>query len=102
MTVSGIGSSSVTISSWIWGKVHSRQSTYSKQIEMFVIKAITHQLPAEQIDVSTWSLPDYVYNQLADPKYYQPSEVDLLLGAELIFELLGIEQVKLNNGTITA
>jgi len=102
MPVSGIGSSSVNISSWMWGKVHSCQSTYSKQIEMFVIKAITHQLPVEQIDVSTWSLPDYVYNQLADPKYYQPSEVDMLLGAELFFELLGIEQVKLNNGTITA
>lgn len=100
--VSGIGSSSVNISSWIWGKVHSRQSTYSKQTDMFVINAITHQLPVAHIDASTWALPDHVFNQLADPKYHQPAEIDLLLGAELFFDLLGNEQVKLNNGSITA
>jgi len=102
MPVSGIGSSSVNISSWIWGKVHSRQSTYSKQTDMFVINAITHQLPVAHIDVSTWALPDHVFNQLADPRYHQPAEIDLLLGAELFFDLLGNEQVKLNNGSITA
>lgn len=82
--------------------LHSCQSIYSKQTDMFVIKAITHQLPVAQIDVSTWTLTDHVYNQLADQRYHQSADIDLLLGVELFFDLLGNEQVKLNNGSITA
>jgi len=68
---------------------------------MCIIRVITYQLPAVYVDVIQWQLPEHVQNNLADPDFYKPGNIDLLLGAELFFDLLGNEQVKVNNQSVT-
>jgi len=68
---------------------------------MSIISAITHQLPAVYINVIQWQLPEHVQNNLADPEFCKPGNIDLLLEAELFFDLLGNEQVKVNNQLVT-
>ncbi|XP_050065965.1 uncharacterized protein LOC126555042 [Aphis gossypii] len=101
MPICGVGSSVMNTSSWIYGQVHSLHFKYSKKVEMSIINAITHQLPAVYVDVSQWKLPEQVQNNLADPDFYKPGNIDLLLGAELFFDLLGNEQLKVNNQLVT-
>jgi hypothetical protein len=81
MPVCGVGSSVMNTSIWIHGQLYSLQSKYSKKVEIPIINAITHQLPAVYVDVVQWQL--------------------LLLRAELFFDLLGNEKIKVNNQSVT-
>lgn len=59
-----------------------------------MIQKITQFLPANQLDLDELQIPDGI--TFADPaKFDQPSAVDLLIGAEVFFELLCIGKIKL-------
>lgn len=65
--------------------VRSRTSDYSAPVELLVMPKVTIDLPASSFDISTWKIPSEV--QLADPAFYKMSPIDMVLGAELFFEL---------------
>jgi len=60
MPICGVRSSVMNTSSWIHGQLHSLHSKYSKKVEMSIINAITHQLPAVYVGVIQWQLPEHV------------------------------------------
>ncbi|XP_029659435.1 uncharacterized protein LOC115233265 [Formica exsecta] len=68
-------------------------STQTPKIDCLVIQKITQALPANQLDLNELQIPDGI--TLADPEFNQPSAVDLLIGAEVFFELLCIGKIKL-------
>jgi hypothetical protein len=51
-----------------------------------VLPHVTSDTPAHQFDVSSWKMPNNI--KLADEHFYQPGPIDLLIGAELFYELL--------------
>jgi hypothetical protein len=55
-----------------------------------VLPLITGSLPPSRISCEKWELPADI--PLADPHFYQPSAIDLLLGATVFFEVLRPEQ----------
>ncbi|CAG9136732.1 unnamed protein product [Plutella xylostella] len=57
---------------------------------------ITGHIPNVPVDVTQLNLPEHI--QLADPNFYQPCEVDLLLGAEVFYELMSPKQIKSRPG----
>ena len=84
--VCGIGQSSTKTSSTVQCVIKSRFSPYTATIQCVVLKSITQQLPTVFIPKSDLEIPSNL--QLADPHYNQPSEIDLLVVAELFFDLL--------------
>ncbi|GBM70567.1 hypothetical protein AVEN_196268-1 [Araneus ventricosus] len=48
-----------------------------------------------KINVARWNIPNNV--QLADPTFFIPQKVDLLLGAELFFAFLEKDKIKIRN-----
>lgn len=58
---------------------------------LFSIPEITKSLPSTLIDISTIPLPSGIC--LADPYYYKPSGVDILLGAEQFWNILGTNTI---------
>ncbi|XP_021966495.1 uncharacterized protein LOC110861676 [Folsomia candida] len=51
-----------------------------------ITSKITGRLPSSTFDHSRWS---HLQNlQLADPNYYKPQDIDMLLGAEFFFDIL--------------
>lgn len=76
--------------------IRSKLSDFSKMVKCFVLQRITSSLPLTSIDTDLIRIPDNV--QLADPTYHTPSEIDLLIGADLFWELLSDNRIHLENG----
>lgn len=62
-------------------------------LDFLVVPHVTGILPSRKIDVHDWNIPQHL--PLADPTFYLPAKVDMLLGAELFFELLCTDRFKL-------
>lgn len=70
----------------ICAKVASKTTNDSFLLECLVVPRVTGPLPATKIDSSSWPIPDAL--ELADPRFYEPSRIDMLIGAEMFFELI--------------
>jgi len=61
-------------------EVTSRFGSFTTSLQCVVLPCITQNLPAVKISRSELDIPSNI--RLADPEYYIPKEVDLLIGAE--------------------
>ncbi|CAG9135443.1 unnamed protein product [Plutella xylostella] len=79
-------------------RVHlkSLDKSYSTDLHCFVLPSITSNVPGRELDLSTLHLPSHIC--LADPTFYKPAEVDILIGADLFWDLLGSQKIKLGTG----
>jgi hypothetical protein len=67
-------------------QIASTVGNYATHIMCSVLPLITGSLPSSRINCETWELPTDI--PLADPHFYQPRAIDLLLGAMIFFEVL--------------
>lgn len=58
-----------------------------------VVNTITQVLPSKTINVKNIQIPQDI--ELADPQFHQSSDIDILLGAEVLFELMCLNKIKL-------
>jgi diphosphomevalonate decarboxylase len=47
---------------------------------------ITGTTPASKLDISSWNIPTDI--KLADERFNLPGDIDLLIGADLFYEIL--------------
>ncbi|KAJ0182842.1 hypothetical protein K1T71_002211 [Dendrolimus kikuchii] len=73
------------IKSYIPLEVHSMTSTFKKIINFHVVDKITCKLPQHPIDTSKLNIPPGLV--LADDTFNIPSEINMLLGADVFFEV---------------
>ncbi|KAL0821094.1 hypothetical protein ABMA28_005724 [Loxostege sticticalis] len=95
--IRGIGNS-ITQSTQICDvEIKSRIKDFSKQIRCFVLPNITSTLPAAcKHSAQQFRVPNNI--QLADPQYFESQNIDLLLGADIFWELLCDGKMRLPNG----
>ncbi|XP_073956544.1 uncharacterized protein [Choristoneura fumiferana] len=74
-------------------KINSTNSDFSTLATCFVLKEVTGHLPKTPIDISSLKWP--VNIRLADPGFNQPGPIDVLIGADLFWNILGNEQYSL-------
>ncbi|KAK9685567.1 putative peptidase (DUF1758) [Popillia japonica] len=67
-------------------------------IKCFVLDNIAGDLPTNKLSFETLSIPTNI--KLADEEFYKPRELDILIGAELFWDLLCIGQLKDPYGAI--
>lgn len=72
--------------------VKSRVTNFAAHLSFVVVPKITSQLPAERMNIEELKIPKHVV--LADPFFYEPHRVDMLLGQELFLDLLCIGQIR--------
>ncbi|XP_065094958.1 uncharacterized protein LOC135715992 [Ochlerotatus camptorhynchus] len=75
--------------------IRSRLTDFQAHVECLVTPNVTGVIPPTRIDVSSWNIPFGV--QLADPEFYKPGKIDMLLGAELFFKLMRPGHIKLDD-----
>ncbi|XP_037823707.1 uncharacterized protein LOC119612057 [Lucilia sericata] len=86
--VNSIAKSNVEIS--VMSRVNSTQF-FSK---FWVLSSITNIQPDRRICTTNSNIPKNI--SLADPEFYKPQKVDLLISGEMFFELLCVGQIKSN------
>lgn len=60
--------------------------------EFLVLPKLTNNIPLMYIDTSNMNVPKNI--QLADPQHYKPQKIDIILGASVFFEVLGIDRIQ--------
>ncbi|XP_055586460.1 uncharacterized protein LOC129739089 [Uranotaenia lowii] len=74
-------------------QLQSRCTDFKKSIECLVTPTVTGEIPSSNIQVTNWNIPVGV--QLADPEFHKPGKIDVLVGAELFFQLMRPGCIKL-------
>lgn len=62
-------------------RIKSKHTSFSQEIECYVLKEITEKLLRAHININKLQIPSNI--RLADPQFYVPNEVDMLIGAEV-------------------
>ncbi|XP_050294945.1 uncharacterized protein LOC126735061 [Anthonomus grandis grandis] len=96
MSVSGIGPDVTNLTKRVQLQIKSMVNNFSAKIPALVINKITELTPQIPIDISSIKLPADII--LADSSFHTPSEVDLLIGAGLFYNILCSRQIKTGNG----
>lgn len=94
--ISGVGQSVSQSTKLCDINMRSKTSNFKICLRCFVLPCITTSLPATHIVYDTIHIPDNVC--LADPTFNLPSEIDLLIGADVFWDLLDADRIRLSNG----
>ena len=86
VNVSGLCLASHNVSRSVDVSLKSTHSDFHADIKCLLVPHITSDLPLVNIDISTWHLPTEL--AYADPEFYLSKPIDMLIGAELFFDLL--------------
>ncbi|CAH2097522.1 unnamed protein product [Euphydryas editha] len=94
LKVVGIGNASCTnVVESCSVHIQSLNSNFSVISSCLILDELTGNIPRQSIGTKTIKLPKNIV--LADPQFYKPAPIDLLIGADLFWDILGNEQVSL-------
>ncbi|KAJ8913119.1 hypothetical protein NQ315_006037 [Exocentrus adspersus] len=91
--ITGVNQTITNITQKTKALIKSRTSGFRAELSFLVIPKITEKIPAFDFDVSSLNTHEHV--TLADPDFNKAQDVDLLLGADIFYELLCPKQVRL-------
>lgn len=94
--ISGISDLRTQLKYMVTTTIKSRISSFEWTADFLVTKSISSEHPAEKIDANNWIIPSDL--KLADPQFYKPQRIDLLLCSEIFFELILDGKISLGNG----
>ncbi|XP_050512996.1 uncharacterized protein LOC114335132 [Diabrotica virgifera virgifera] len=95
MAVVGINSSKSQIKKKCEISVEALHSAYSVKLSCLIINEITGIQPTTVIDVNRLNIPKNII--LADPEFYIPGPIELLIGANLFWKLMQVGQIRLGS-----
>ncbi|XP_018405187.1 PREDICTED: uncharacterized protein LOC108781648 [Cyphomyrmex costatus] len=72
--------------------IQSRITGFKRTLDCLVVEKITQDLPCSMVDRAGLHIPKNI--PLADPQFDKPSSIDMLLRAEIFFELLVVGTIK--------
>ncbi|XP_045445808.1 uncharacterized protein LOC123653874 [Melitaea cinxia] len=78
--------------------IRSKTCSFNTHVQCLILSTITSSLPSVRFDCNYWQIPNNI--KLADPTFNIPADIDLLLGADMFWELLNNNKIKLKNGPI--
>ncbi|XP_041787865.1 uncharacterized protein LOC121603240 [Anopheles merus] len=99
---------SALLNGWVWR--NGERIIASEESEKFpqrirsvrkfhVLSKLTRELPSTRINTSSWQIPRQV--QLADPSFHSPGPIDLIIGAELYYDVVKEGLIKLSHERVT-
>ena len=100
VNITGIGTGKTVVNERTRITIHSRTNPYKATLDFLVVPRITNNLPAISLNSDILnSIPNDI--ELADSDFHKSLSIDMLIGAELFFELLCIGQIRTSNNSPT-
>ncbi|XP_022180294.1 uncharacterized protein LOC111040631 [Myzus persicae] len=75
----------------------SRFGDFKTNIKFYSLQTIVSALPSQLLIRDRLKMPDNILNQLADPNFHIPGPIDVLLGADIFFDIFYGDKVPLSN-----
>lgn len=91
VTISGVNGTVATATQAVKIELQSRIDSYSATIDCIVSDHVTDRLPGISLRRKDFELPRNI--KLADPQFHVSSEIDILIGAEIFWDLLCVGQI---------
>lgn len=92
MSIAGLGGGAVNTNTTVNVRLSSRHNSYAENIDCVILPQITQKIPQEFIPISEFNIPSNI--PLADPNFNISADIDMLIGAQLFWDLLCIGQIK--------
>lgn len=92
ISISGINNTVSKASQTARIKIQSRTNTFNTSIDCIVTEQVTERLPGFTLKRGTFEIPRNI--ELADPQFHVSSDIDILIGAELFWQVLCIGHIK--------
>lgn len=101
LSISSINGAAVHSSQAVQIELHSRINSFSVVVDCVVTDRVTDRdnIPALNMNRSIFNLPRNV--KLADPSFHITSKIDILIGAEIFWNLMCISHIKASNNCPT-
>ncbi|XP_058817243.1 uncharacterized protein LOC131680544 [Topomyia yanbarensis] len=99
LPISGLNNAETIVKHKINTKIRSRVNSFDALLEFLVVSKITTSLPIVELNIQTWSIPAGI--DLADPSFNVPDEIQMIIGAELFFDLIKEGRMRLGNAIPT-
>ncbi|XP_052746235.1 uncharacterized protein LOC112051537 [Bicyclus anynana] len=94
--IRGVGNSVTQCNQTCDIEIKSRVKPYTTKLQCFVLKQISSMLPAVHYERAKFRIPHSL--QLADPHFLNSRKIDILIGADIFWELLNEGNIRLPNG----
>ncbi|KFM74595.1 hypothetical protein X975_22117, partial [Stegodyphus mimosarum] len=91
--ISGLNDTPLNIKKKVSAYLSNESNDSHWEIDLLIVPNITNFTPSKRINVSNLYIPRKI--KLADPLFFVPQKVDILLGAELFFSILRDDKIKL-------
>lgn len=95
-SILGVNNSLSHVGKMCQTKMQSINTDYSTDIVCFVLPSITDDVPSRQVSLTDINIPNDI--ALCDPDFHTPSQIDLILGADIFWDLLGSQKIDLGAG----
>ncbi|GFW33624.1 integrase catalytic domain-containing protein [Trichonephila clavipes] len=82
--ISSLGGNKTRVKSKLNASIINGNSSFSTTLDFLVVSKITDFLPVSQINLKNLKIPQ----ELSDPNFGVPGEIDLLIGAEAFFDII--------------
>lgn len=94
--IRGVGNAVTKITETCDIEINSIYSNFKTRIQCLVLPNITSTLPRISVKNSSFQVPDDIH--LADPVFNESKQIDLLIGADVFWDLLEEGRLRLSNG----
>ena len=98
VTISTLNDTKSAVKSKAKGTISNSSGNYIKTLDFLVVPKITDVCPSRCLNISSLKIPNNI--DLADPQWCKPSKIDILLGAEIFFELLKHNKITVQNSEL--
>lgn len=94
--ISGVNQMLTKIDSQTESIIKSCYNNFTATLSFLVLKNITYNIPVQSFEASAINIPSNL--KLADPEFNMSAKIDVLIGADLFFNLLCVGQIRLGMG----
>ncbi|XP_043496457.1 uncharacterized protein LOC122520461 [Polistes fuscatus] len=83
--ISGVNQTETRVKQAILATLKSRTENYALELQFLLLPTVTNRLPSQRITQEELIIPAGI--PLADPKFYEPANIDAILGVEIFASL---------------
>ncbi|XP_053968194.1 uncharacterized protein LOC128869650 [Anastrepha ludens] len=92
LNIVGIGNPNKRVQGKLKTYIKSRINNFEFSADFWVMLSISVNHPDRTVNTNGWKIPHNI--ELADPSFYKCQKIDILLGAEIFFDLLSVGQIR--------
>ncbi|GFX27557.1 uncharacterized protein TNCV_4996121 [Trichonephila clavipes] len=95
--ISCLNYASMVVNGCVKVAISNQNKSFEMELDMLVVKKITDFIPQKALEINS-DFSNFV--ELADSKFNVPGKIDLLLGANIFYELLKPERIKIKDSQL--